>query len=130
MKGHLTSWVTGRISRPLLASYGRESSHQRRLLANPVQHINGANVADVVCDLELAIGTGTFGVNDTLRDTLTVEVSQQVDEVKVLQQQGAWLLAEPLPAGRVLNGAAIRCCVDRLLAVAICWLIVGDHLVW
>lgn len=44
-------------------------------------------------DLELAVGTSTFGVDNTLRNTLTVEVSQQVDEVEVLQQQGAWLLA-------------------------------------
>lgn len=81
-------------------------------------------------DLELAIGTGAFGVDDTLGNTLPIEVSQQVDEVKVLQQQGTWLLAKPLPTGRVLNGAAIGCCVDWLLAVAICWLIVGTHLVW
>lgn len=130
MKWHLTSWVTGRISRALLASHGGETSHQRRLLAHAVQHINGADVADVVCNLELAIGTGTFSVDDTLGDTLTVEVSQQVDEVEVLQQEWTWLLAEPLPAGRVLNRAAIGCCVDWLLAVAICRLIVGDHPVW
>lgn len=81
-------------------------------------------------DLELAVSTGAFCMDDTLRNTLTVEVSQQVDEVEVLQQQRAWLLAEPLPARWVLNRAAIGCCVDWLLAVAICWLIVGDHLVW
>lgn len=81
-----------------------------------------------MCDLELAIGTGTFGVDYTLGNALPVEVSQQVDEVKVLQQQGTWLLAKSLPAGRVLNGAAIGCCVDWLLAITICWFIVGTHL--
>lgn len=81
-------------------------------------------------DLELAVGTRTLGMDDSLRNTLAVKVSQQVDEVEVLQQQGTWLLAEPLPAGRVLDWAAIGCCVDWLLAVAICRLIVGDHPVW
>lgn len=81
-------------------------------------------------DLELAVGTGAFGMDNTLWDTLTVKVSQEVDEVKVLQQEGAWLGADPLPAGRVLNRAAIGGCVDWLLAVTICGLIVGDHLVW
>ena len=40
-------------------------------------------------DLELAISTGAFGMDDPLRNTLAVEVSKQVDQVEVLKQQRA-----------------------------------------
>ena len=33
----------------------------------------------VMCNLKLAIGTGTLGVDNTLWDTLAVEVSELVD---------------------------------------------------
>jgi hypothetical protein len=32
------------------------------------------------------MGSGAFGVDDTLRDTLTVKVRELVDEVEVLEQ--------------------------------------------
>lgn len=37
------------------------------------------------------MGSGSLGVDDTLGDTLAVKVGQLVDEVKVLEQDGAKL---------------------------------------
>lgn len=78
-------------------------------------------------DLKLAISTSSLGMDHTLWDALTVEVSQEVDEVKVLKQQRAWLRAKALPRGRVLDRTAIGGGVDRLLVVAVRGLVVGDH---
>lgn len=75
LKYLLTSWVTGRICRALLTSYGRETRNQWRLLAHTIKHVNRTDVADVVRDLELAVSTGAFSMHNTLWDTLTIEVS-------------------------------------------------------
>lgn len=44
------------------------------------------DIADVVCNLKLAIGASTFGVDHSFRDPLSVKVSEQVDQVEVLEQ--------------------------------------------
>jgi hypothetical protein len=45
------------------------------------------NIANVICNLELAIRSSSFGVHDSLWDTLAVKVGELVDQVKVLQQE-------------------------------------------
>jgi hypothetical protein len=40
---------------------------------------------DVMCDLEETLGTGTPSMNDTLRDALTVKLSELFDKVVVLE---------------------------------------------
>lgn len=54
-------------------------------------------VTDVVSDFEFAIGSGALSMHDTLRNPLTVEVSKQVDQMKILEQQRA-ILADSLRA--------------------------------
>lgn len=44
-------------------------------------------IADVMCHLELAVGACTLGVNYSLWYPLAVEMSEQVKQVKVLQQE-------------------------------------------
>jgi hypothetical protein len=47
---------------------------------------NTHDVANVIGHLELAVGTRTPGVDHTLGDALAVEMRQQVNQMKVLQQ--------------------------------------------
>lgn len=97
------------------------------------------NIADVVGNLEFAVGASTLGVDHALRNALAVKVRQQVDQVEVLQQQwtvGANTLrglgihdldgeVSGLDRGIRTRGdwtryrAAIRGCVDRSLVVAV-----------
>jgi hypothetical protein len=42
-----------------------------------------SQISDIVSDLEVAVCTGTLGVDDTLRDALSVEVCEEVDVVEV-----------------------------------------------
>lgn len=79
---------------------------------------NTYNIADIVSHLELAVGTGTLGVDHALGDALAVEVCQQVNEVKVLQQQRA-VGAHALGGLGVHDRAAIGSSIDRSLVVAV-----------
>jgi hypothetical protein len=70
-------------------------------------------------------------VDDTLGNALAIEVGQQIDQVEVLEQEGA-VLANPLELLGVCNRSAIRCGVDGLLGILEggSWLIVGTHDCW
>jgi hypothetical protein len=52
----------------------------------------------------------------TLRNTLSIEMCQQINEMEILQQKRA-ILANSLVFLWVLDWAAIGSCVDRLLGV-------------
>jgi hypothetical protein len=43
------------------------------------------DIANVVGNLEFTIGASTLSMHDTLRDTFSVKVGEEVDQVKVLQ---------------------------------------------
>ena len=45
-----------------------------------------AILGDVMSDLEVSVSSGTFGVNHTLRDPLSIEVSHLIDEDDILEQ--------------------------------------------
>jgi len=47
-----TSWITSCIRRTLLTTDRRESRNTWSLFANIAQHINGGNIADIMCNLE------------------------------------------------------------------------------
>jgi hypothetical protein len=44
------------------------------------------NVRDVVSHLKFSIGSGALGMDDSLRNTLTVEMSEEINQMKVLKQ--------------------------------------------
>lgn len=46
-------------------------------------------IANVISDLKLAVGASTLSVNHTLRNALTVEMCQQIDQVEILHQKRA-----------------------------------------
>lgn len=75
----------------------------------------------------LAIGAGSLGVNNTLGNTLTVEVSQLIDKMKILQQYRPRSGAYTLPSGRIVHGTSIGGGVQGLLVVSISRLVVGAH---
>ena len=43
----------------------------------------------IIFDFDVAVGTCTFSVDDSLRDSLTGEVSQFVEQVEVLGEDGS-----------------------------------------
>ena len=57
-------------------------------------------VGDIVSDLELSIGTSTLGMYNSFRDTLTVEMGKEVNQMEVLQQERS-VLANSLRGLRV-----------------------------
>jgi len=60
----------------------------------------------------------TLGVDNTLWDTLTVEVREQVDQVVILKEQRA-VLADALCLVGVGHGNAIRSCVKGVLGFGV-----------
>jgi hypothetical protein len=58
------------------------------------------NVTNIIGDLEFSVGPRTLGVYDTLRDTLSVEMSEQIDQVEILQEQRT-VATDPLGGFRV-----------------------------
>jgi hypothetical protein len=67
-------------------------------------------------------------VYNTLRDTLSIEMSQQIDQVKVLKQERA-ILTNSLEGLGVLDWASIGSRVEWLLGVleSTCGFVVGNH---
>lgn len=107
-----TTGVSGSIGGARLTSDGRETSNQLGLLADGVQERRATDVGDVVGDLEVAERAGTLGVDHSLGDSLSVEVGKRVDQVEVLQQQGA-VLTNTLGGEWVGNGVTVGVCVRR-----------------
>lgn len=81
--------ITRAVRRALLTTDGGEASEQLGLLANALEHVDDGDVANVIGNLELTKGASTLGVNNTLWDSLSVEVCEKVDQVEVLEQKGS-----------------------------------------
>lgn len=109
--GGETSWVSGGISRTGFTTDGRESGESLGLLTNSVQEFGGANVGDVVSDFKVTVSTGTLSVDDSLRDSLSVEVGKRVNQVEVLQQQRTML-------ANSLSGEWFRDCLTVRVSVS------------
>ena len=79
-------------------------------------------------NLELAISSSTLCVDDTLGDTLTVEMGQHVNQMEVLEQERT-ILADSLVLLWVLNGTSIRGGVQWPLRVLESGggLVISDH---
>ena len=44
--------------------------------------------SNIISDFDITVGSGTLGVHNSLRDSLTSEVSKLVEEVEVLGEDG------------------------------------------
>lgn len=70
-----------------------------------------------MCDLELAISTSSLGVDDTLWDTLTIEMCKLINQVEVLEKQRTIWATGSLVGLWVLDRSSIGGGVDWLLVV-------------
>jgi len=71
-----------------LATDGGEADGSADAFADLLEERLRGDVAQGVSDLEVAVGTGAFSMDDTLWNTLSVKVSEEVDVVKVLKEKG------------------------------------------
>ena len=53
--------------------------------------IEAYQVADIIQNLEFAICASAFGMHDSFRYPFSIEVRQQIDEVKILEEKRAIL---------------------------------------
>ena len=61
------------------------------MLANRLKQLGTGVVGDVFSDGEGTVSTRTFSVHATLRNVFPIEVSELLDQVKVVEQQrAAW----------------------------------------
>jgi len=84
-----TSGVTSSICATAFSTDGRETDGRSGFVAHFGEELCRGKIGDVVGDLEVTVCAGTFGMDNTLGDPLTIEVSEEVDMVEVLKEQWA-----------------------------------------
>ncbi|MNE25402.1 hypothetical protein D3C80_1187310 [compost metagenome] len=77
------------IGGPLLTGHCGEAQEDRGLLADCVEQVGLAELADVVGQGKGAVGAGAFSVNHSLGNTLAVEVGEFLHQPDVLHQHRA-----------------------------------------
>ncbi len=81
--------VADRVRAAEGVGHGGEAQEDLGAPADRAQEVGVREAADVVGHLEVAVGAGAAGVHDALRDALAVEAGELLDEVLVLDQEGA-----------------------------------------
>ena len=83
----------------------------------------------IVCNLELSVCTGALGVDNTLWNTLAIEVGEEVDQVEILEQQWAIWSTGSLVCLSMLDWSTIGGGVDWLLVILESrrWLLIRTH---
>jgi len=109
-----TTRVSGAVVRARLTTNGRESDSDGALLAG-LEDVGHAEVVERVGGLVETVGTTTLGVNDTLGNTLAVEVGEEVYQVEVLEKERS-ILANTLHLIGVRHRDTIGGCVKGVLA--------------
>ena len=71
----------------------------------------------IIGNLELSVCTGTLGVDDALWNALAIKVSEEVDQVEVLEQQWAIWSTSSLVCLSMLDWSTIGGGVDWLLVI-------------
>jgi len=104
-----TTGVASSVSATLLTTDSGETKEDGSLLANLVQELGLGNLAKVVSDLKDTMGTGTLGVDNTLRDTFSVEVSELINKMEILKQDRS-PLSSSLGSLVVLNRVSVGGC--------------------
>ena len=117
--------VAGQVRSTTLTADGREADTDGALLALGGEHVCHAEVIERIgCPVE-TVGTTTLGVDDTLGNTLAVEVRKQIDQVVVLEEKRA-VLAGTLCLVRVGHGNAIGSGVEGVLRLGVAVVAVID----
>ena len=81
-----SSWVSDGVRSSSLTGDGGESEEQWGLLADFVEEGSLGEWSDILGNLENSMGSGTLGMDNSLWDSLSVEVSKLVNQVEVLEQ--------------------------------------------
>lgn len=83
------SWVSDGICSSSLTSDGGESEEEWGLLANLVEEGSLGELGHILGNLEDSVGTRSFGMDNSLWNSLSIEVSELVNEGEVLKQDWA-----------------------------------------
>jgi len=111
------SRVTSTVGRAGLATYCGESNGNGALGLRAEEWCK-AEIGNRVGGAVDTVSSSTLGVNDTLRNALSVEVREEIDEVEVLEKKGTFA-ANTLCLVGVRNNNAIRGAVRAGLGVGI-----------
>jgi len=83
------SGISNAVSRSSLTSDSRESQEERGSLSDRIQELSLCEFSNIVSHFEVAVGTGSLGVDDSLGDSLSVKLGELVNQVEVLQEDGS-----------------------------------------
>lgn len=83
------SGIAGCVGRSSCTDNCRETHKNRRLLLGVLKEFRASILCHALENLEVAVGTGTFGVNYALGDAFAVEVGEFLNQVYILQQYGS-----------------------------------------
>jgi len=108
------SRITSTVMRARFATNGRETNGDGTLFASLTPEVGRANVVKRLCALEDAVCSTTLGMDNSFWNPLTVEVRNQIDEVKVLEEKRA-VGTGTLGLVGVRDRGAIAVRVDSLL---------------
>jgi hypothetical protein len=75
--------ITSSVSRARLTTDGGESDGGLDLVAHLAEERLGGDIGEIMGHFKVTVSTGTFGVHDTLRNTLAIEVGEEVDVVEI-----------------------------------------------
>jgi hypothetical protein len=117
-----TTRISGTIVRARLTTNSGESHADGALLAS-LEDVGHAKVVKGVGGLVETVGTTTLSVNDTLGDTLSVEVREEIYQVEVLEEKGT-VLANTLDLVGVRHWDTVAGCVEDILARCIAIIVV------
>jgi len=106
-----TSGVSSAVVRARLTTNGGKADGNWAFLTLFREHVSQTELWNRICALEETMSTGTLGVNHSFWDTLSVEVSEEVDQVEVLEQEWT-VLADSLGLVGMWHRNAIAGCVD------------------
>jgi len=101
-----TSGVAGGIGRAALATDGGETDGHLGLGSDILEELDCGDIREGVSRLEVTVGSGTLGVDDTLGNAFSVEVSEKIDVVEILEKERP-VDASALSGIRLIDGYTV-----------------------
>lgn len=81
------SWVASTVVGALLATDRRKSNSNWTFLSLRAEDVRDRQIIQRIRALEVSMSATAFGMDDTLWDTLTVEVGEQINQVEILEEE-------------------------------------------
>ena len=122
------SRITGTVVRAGLPTDGRETDGDWAFLAGLANEVGKADIVQRLCAGEDSVGSGTFGMYDTLRDTFTVEMGEEVDQVEVLEEERT-ICPGPLCLVWMWHRHTIAGGIEGILGLGVSIILIGFELV-